>query len=111
MDLGGNNMGLSALGLAYSVADRRDEALGVLNHLLETRKHQYISAFDIARIYVGLKENDSAFEWLEKACEERNGEIVFLKVITKALSKDKVWEGVHKDPRFPDLLRRVGLSI
>ena len=65
LSLGGSNIVLSALGRAYGMAGRRDEALAVLNQLLELRQQRYIPAFDIARIYLGLAENDLTFEWLE----------------------------------------------
>jgi hypothetical protein len=54
-------------------------------------------------MYAQLGERDQAFAWLEKAFEERDYLMATLKV-------DPVWESFHSDPRFTDLLRRVGLS-
>jgi hypothetical protein len=81
----------------------------VLNELLETRKKRYTNAFSIARVYNGLGEIDSACEWLEKTVEERNGEIVFLNVGTKTGTR-RIWrKALRADPRYRDILRRVGL--
>ena len=104
---GGNNMVLSALGSVYAFLGFRDKALAILNQLLEMKKQQYVVAFDIARIYAGLGENDLAFEWLELAREDRNGELVFLNAITKVGAPGSPWEGIRNDPRLSDLLGRL----
>jgi serine/threonine-protein kinase len=109
MTLGGTPIVKSYLGCAYGFLGKRDQALGVLNELLETRKKRYMSAFNIARVYNGLGEIDSTCAWLEKAVEERNGETVFLKVGTKA-GKPAMWrDTLRSDPRYQDILRRIGL--
>jgi serine/threonine-protein kinase len=107
---GGTNMVLSSLGCTYAVMGRQGQALDILNRLLELRKHQYVHALDIARVYMGLGDNDLALEWLEKACDERNGEMVFLNEIARVGSGAAFGEGIRKDPRFGDLLRRAGLT-
>src|SRR3989441_11916923 len=62
-----------------------------------------------SRVYNGLGEIDSACEWLEKTVEERNGEIVFLNVGTKTGTR-KIWrKTLRTDPRYRDILRRIGL--
>jgi hypothetical protein len=58
----------------------------------------------IAIIYLGLGDKDRAFEWLGKACEERDGDnLRWLKV-------DHLYDPVRSDPRFIDLLKKVGLD-
>ena len=96
----------SYLGAVYGIMGKRDEAHNVLSQLLEMRKTQYVTAYGIACVYGGLGENDKAFDWLEKAVEEKNGEIVFLKREVEANIFD---ESFRQDPRFGDLMRRVGL--
>jgi adenylate cyclase len=105
-----NPIALSIQGIAYGIQGNRDDALRVLNLLLEMREQQYVSAFNIARVYSGLGEVDRAFAWLEKACEERNGELVFLKAETEIGTGDLWGRSFRQDPRLPDLLRRVGLT-
>jgi len=108
LDLGGFTVAvLSYLGAGYGVMGKQIEAHAVLDQLVKRRKEQYVMASAIARVYAGLGENDKAFEWFEKALEERNGEMVFLKVETKAGLFGK---SVGSDPRFQDTLRRIGLS-
>ena len=96
----------SYLGAVYGMMGKRDEALNVLSQLLELRKTQYVTAYGIACVYGGLGENGKAFDWLEKAVEEKNGEIVFLKREAEANVFD---ESIRRDPRFTELLRKVGL--
>jgi hypothetical protein len=62
-----------------------------------------VPAIEIARIYAGLDEKDQAFEWLEKAYEEHSFVMAYLKA-------DPKWENLRGDPRYADLLRRMGLA-
>ncbi|MEP6705500.1 MAG: tetratricopeptide repeat protein, partial [Acidobacteriota bacterium] len=79
VSLGGHHTVLADLGSAYGLAGRKDEAADILTQLLEMRRQEYVSAICIARVYSRIGENDKAIEWLEKAVEERNGEMLFLK--------------------------------
>ena len=56
----------------------------------------------IAQIYVGLRENDRAFEWLQRMVEE-GGQVATLKVAD-------VWDPLRSDPRFPALLTSFGID-
>lgn len=101
----------SYLGYAYGVSGNREAALEILNQLLELREKQYVAEINIARVYGGLGDKDKAFEWLEKAVEERNGELVFLGLDAKASEKE-VWGKIFlHDKRFQDLMNRVGLNF
>ncbi|MBA2647637.1 MAG: protein kinase [Pyrinomonadaceae bacterium] len=93
---------LASLGHAYAVSGRRDEARAVIEELKETLKRKYVSPYDIATIYVGLGEKDEALRWLEKAYDDRSGWLgMWLKV-------DPKFDSLRSDPRFADLMRRVG---
>ena len=59
------------LGSAYARAGRTKQAKAVLAKLTRLSTTNYVSAFGFALIYAGLEQNDQAFEWLAKACEER----------------------------------------
>jgi len=109
MALGGILIVKSYLGSAYGFWGKRDKALGVLNELLETRKRQYTAAINIARVYNGLGEIDSACAWLEKTVEERNGEIVLLNAGGKSGMRNIWRKTLRADPRYQDILRRVGM--
>lgn len=64
-------------------------------------KQKYVRPSHIARIYLDLGEPDRAFEWLERAYQERDTNLLFLKT-------DEGWERLHADPRFSSLLARIG---
>jgi TolB-like protein/Tfp pilus assembly protein PilF len=102
-DLLKENVGVEAdLGHAYAVSGNRKEAQKVMDELEELSKQRYVSSYHIALIYTGLGEKDRAFEWLEKAYEERSDLLVYLKVEPRL-------DSLRSDPRFADLLRRMGL--
>ena len=100
--LDGNTRAIAILGYAYALAGRRDEARKVLGQLEERSKRKYVPHFFIALIHIGLGEKDQAFDWLEKAYQERHPHLINLKV-------QPVYDPLRADPRFADLVRRVGL--
>ncbi len=100
-----NTWALAVLGNAYAVADKRAEAQKVLDQLNELSKQKYVSPIAAAQTYVGLGEKDKAFEWLEKAYEDRSAGSSFVKV-----KVDPVWDPMRSGPRFADLLRRMNLQ-
>lgn len=74
-----------------------------LNQLLERAKKEYVSPADIALFYARLNEKDEAFAWLDKAMEERS-------ILFNYLVADARFDNIRSDPRFPELLKRVGLQ-
>ena len=58
---------------------------------------------EIAGLYAKVGNSDKAFEWLDKAYRVRSTGMMFLSI-------DPVWDSIRPDPRFADLLRRVGAS-
>jgi tetratricopeptide (TPR) repeat protein len=94
---------LGQLGRAYALAGKEREAREVLAKLMEVSKRIYVSSLDIAIIYTGLGEEDSAFEWLERAYEERADHVPYLRVNPRL-------DPLRSDPRFKDLQRRMGLD-
>ncbi len=91
------------LGHVYAVSGRKDKALEVLEELKERSKREYVSAFYFVVIHLGLDEKDQAFEWLERAYRERSTYLIWLKV-------DPIFDGLRSDPRFTELIRRIGLQ-
>ena len=80
---------------------------GYWQKILDLRKEtarsgKPVKALDMAILYAKLNEREQAFIWLEKAVEDRAPNIFFLKVSPE-------WDNIRSDPRFQDLLRRVGL--
>ena len=91
---------ISASARVYAKSGRRTEALRVLDHLKEESKRRYAASVDIALVYAALGDTNEAFEELKKACQEREGRLVALKV-------DPMFDPLRPDPRFRDLLRRM----
>lgn len=94
---------LGVLGMCYGLAGRKAEANKVLAELLELNRHRYVTPVALVQVYIGLGAKDQAFAWLEKAYQERSYFMAYLKVIPLA-------DPLRSDPRFDDLLRRIGLS-
>jgi serine/threonine-protein kinase len=91
---------IALLGYAFALAGQRGKAEEALEELKALAKHKYVSAIPIAWVYMGLGDKDRAFEWLEKAYEERAGRLVYLKVL-------RAFDPLRSDPRFEDLVRRL----
>lgn len=95
--------GLAILGYIYAVSGQLNEAKGVLDRLTELSSRQYVPPFFMSWIYIGLDERDEAFEWLEKSYEERAYVLTHLTVLP-------IFDSLRADPRFIDLLLRIGLA-
>ncbi len=100
---GGSPLMKAALGRAYAKSQKTHEANEILNELNELAKQQYASAYEIATIYIALGNNEQAFQMLEKAYAEHSFHLVNLNVSPQ-------FKSVRSDPRFPDLVQRLGLS-
>jgi len=95
---------IAGLGYAYVAAGKRDEAQKLLGELEQMSKRKYVSPYQVATIYAALGEKEQSFQWLAKALDEHNDSLVGLKV-------DPAFASLRSDPRFADLLRRVGLPL
>ena len=81
--------------------EKAEAELEELKKMIE-RKERYISAYHIATIYAALDNKESAFDWLDKAVQERADWMVFLKV-------DPRFKNLRSDPKFEDFRRRMNL--
>jgi TolB-like protein/DNA-binding winged helix-turn-helix (wHTH) protein len=91
------------LASAYARAGRRNDALRLVDELTQRRKKGYVPAAAFVIPYLALGENDRVFEWLDHAYKEQSTMMQFLKVYPD-------FDSVRGDPRFIDLLHRVGLA-
>jgi TolB-like protein len=91
---------LSFLGHAYAESGRRDEAIKIINELNERSRNEYISPYDVAIIYVGLRDKEKAFEQLNRAYDDRAGWIININV-------DPIFDPIRSDPRFVELVKRM----
>jgi TolB-like protein/Tfp pilus assembly protein PilF/class 3 adenylate cyclase len=87
---------------AYATSGNRHRTQKLIDDLLELSKRRYVSSYYFALIYTGLGEKDRAFEWLERAYEERSDLLVYLSVEPRL-------DSLRADPHFSDLLRRIHL--
>jgi len=94
---------LAVTGHIYAVSGRRREAQQVLAELDRLSKREHVPAFHRAFIYIGLGDKERAFEWLEKAYTDREWYLWLL-------NQERGVDPIRADPRFQDLLRRVGLA-
>jgi len=93
---------LSQLAHTYGLIGQKDEARKLIEQLKGLAKRQYVLPSDIAASYAGLGDKTLAFAWLEKGYTDRDDGMCFLKI-------DPTWDPLRSDPRFADLLRRIGL--
>ncbi len=93
---------VSRLGYALARAGREAEARRILDDLRVRSRPDRTYAFDVAVVYVGLDERGEAFDWLDRAIEERDNWMAFLNI-------DPVFDPLREDPRFAALVQRVGL--
>jgi tetratricopeptide (TPR) repeat protein len=95
---------IAALGHAYAAAGRRSDALKIVEQLKGFISQQrYVSPYSVALIYIALGERDEAFEWLERASQERDESYIHLKV-------DPRLDELRADPRFTERLRQIKLA-
>jgi serine/threonine-protein kinase len=94
---------LGDLGYGYAISGKRVEALAVLKELEgKYQKHETIGQ-DLAAVYAGLGEKDQVFAWLEKDFQARSG------LLTR-IRWTPPFESLRSDPRYADLVRRMGLQ-
>lgn len=97
-----NQLVADGLGWVYAVAGKRADALKIAKDTEELSSRTYVDFYQLATIYAGLGEKDEAFRLLEKGYQERSAGMLYLLI-------DPFWDNVRSDPRYLDLLRRIGL--
>ena len=92
----------SDVGLAYTFVEtgQLNESRAILNEMLRLSESRWVPPYHIALVYNALGETDQALAWLEKGYQHRDPKM--------ALLKEERWKNLRGDPRFQDLLRRVG---
>lgn len=98
----GDSSALAALGYAYARSGNKAEAAKTLSELVQRSNQTYVQPMWIAAIDTGLGNKDEAFPWLRKAVGDRAGWLIYLKM-------DPIFDSLHNDPRFAEIVRDVGL--
>ncbi len=96
---------LAALAHAYAVSGRQAEAQKLLEELKELSKLNYVPSYEVAVIYAGLNQKEQALKWLERAHELRDSSWL------PCVGLDPRFENLRGEPRFRDLMRRLGLPL
>jgi TolB-like protein/DNA-binding winged helix-turn-helix (wHTH) protein/Tfp pilus assembly protein PilF len=105
VELSNGDLGpVASLGHAYAAIGRRADAEKILRDIEQKSKSGKASPYLAATIYAGLGQKDKAFELIEKAYREKSLDVAW------ALGSDLRTDNLRSDPRFQNLLRRVGLS-
>ena len=93
-----------ALGHIYASSGRLADARKIAMDLEEKVRQKQVSPFLPAVVYAGLNEKDRSFYWLERAYQERSNWLTLIKVGRRL-------KPLHDDPRFDDLLKRIGFEF
>jgi tetratricopeptide (TPR) repeat protein len=99
---GGSPLMRAALAHSYGKAGKAKEALDILDDLTKLAERKYVAPHFFAGIHIGLGEDDRALEYLEKSYEEHSHWLIYLHI-------EPSMDDMRSDPRFQDLLKRVGL--
>jgi eukaryotic-like serine/threonine-protein kinase len=95
---------LAALGHAYALGGKQSDAKAMIDKLAKlAASHTYVSSYGVSLIYVALGDKETAFQWLERAFQERDENFIHLKV-------DPRLDPIRSEPRFQQLLQRVNLA-
>src|SRR6266567_2631434 len=93
----------AGLAITYAKMGRWEDAHRVLDQLIEKSRRQYVTADSIAAVYVALGDKEEAFHWLERALDEHSAPMY-------GIAWHPIFRALRSDPRFADLLRRMGVD-
>ncbi len=92
---------LAALAMAYAAAGKKKPARQILAKLQQLAGKRYVLPYNVAKIHAAGADRDKAFEWLERAYEGGNPDLI-------ELNSEPIFDGLRGEPKFSDLMRRIG---
>lgn len=101
-ELSSSSNNWARLGHAYALSGQHDKAQQILDKLTSPSNKEYVSPYYLSALYGGLGDKEQAFAALEKGYQERTGGLIYLKV-------SPLLDGLHSDPRFREMVRRLRL--
>ncbi|MDD4856722.1 MAG: protein kinase [Candidatus Krumholzibacteria bacterium] len=104
LSLGKSSYAFRYLAIAYALSGQNDKARDALASLLAWKGDHYVSSFDVAGVYCALGDRERVFEYLEKAYEERDDNLI------QPALMPPWWDFVKSDPRYKELMRRAGVK-
>ena len=99
---GGSPRMLGELGKAYGLSGRKTDAVKIADELLELSSRQYVSPYNLALVYLGLRDNERTIEWLKKSCDDRSALLPYLNTQWQ-------FDEIRSDARFAEIVERIGL--
>jgi TolB-like protein/Tfp pilus assembly protein PilF len=90
------------LAYSYAAAGNHAQAGRILTDLKSRSRRQFVCSYSLAVAYIGLGERDAALARLQMAYENREDQVAILRI-------EPLFDTLHADPRFQELLRRIGL--
>jgi len=94
---------MAALAFVYAITGRTTEAREMLDQLKALSLQRHVSAYSLALVYIGLDDKDKALMWLRNAYEDRSVWLIGINV-------DPMLDRLRPDPRFTELVQRVGVA-
>jgi len=94
----------AALAVGYSAAGKLRLAQEIVDRLQKPNAGRYVLPYNVARIHAAAINNEKALEWLEKAYDQASADLI-------ELNSEPLFDGLRKEPRFIDLMRRVGWNL
>jgi tetratricopeptide (TPR) repeat protein len=94
---------LAAHGYVLASLGRKDEAARILQELQSASQKRYVFPNFFTNVYLGLKDNEQALKWLERAYDDRSAAMIGMKV-------EPMYDPLRGDARFQDLMKRVGFG-
>jgi adenylate cyclase len=98
----GSVLAKSYLAYAYGIAGRTDDARSIISELEQASASHYVSPFNLAIAYSGLKDREMTINWLQKAYHQRTSTMNIIKI-------DRVFDFLRSDPRFLEIQKKMGL--
>ena len=95
---------LAALGTGYAMAGMSGEAHRIVAQLQASQAEHYVLPYNIAKIYAAACDKERTLEWLERAYQEGNPDLI-------ELNSEPVFDGLRGEPMFSELMRRIGFRV
>ena len=99
---GGNSEALSLAGYVHAVSGEKAKAEAKIQQLVERKAHRYVPSYSIALVFAGMRETETALQWLEQALADRDVHMTFL--------LDHKWDALRSNEQFRQIVSRVGFS-
>jgi hypothetical protein len=97
---GGSTEALAGLAQAHAVTGDKVAMERIMKELGESAD-RYVSPYNVAKIYAAIDEKQRALEWLERACQKHNPDLI-------ELTREPSFASLHSDAKFRELVQRIG---